>query len=314
MVQKKAVTPFTVITGPTGSGKSELAIELALKTGGGIISCDSMQIYKYMDIGTAKTPVELRKGVGHFMIDVAEPDCDYSVSLFRDGADRAAELLYSEGKSVVAAGGTGLYIKALLYGHSFGNSAKDEAVRAEYSALLLEKGKEYLYSLLEKADPEAAAGLHQNDTKRVIRALEIFRAGGQTKSAAIIADKKIAAARYPYKIFVLAIDRDRLYNRTNARVDRMIKDGLAEETENLLKSGYHAGLNSMKAIGYAEMIRYLQGGLKKEEAVELIKQNTRRYAKRQITFCKGFKDAVRLDAESGEKALIGEIMKEVKFL
>ena len=310
MVQEKAVTPITVVAGPTGSGKSALAVELALAGNGGIISCDSMQIYKYMDIGTAKTTKHERKGTEHFMIDVCLPDCDYSVSLFCDGADEAASELYKKGKAVIAAGGTGLYIKAFLYEHSLGNSAKDESIRAEYGAMLAEKGKEYIYALLAEKDPGAAARLHVNDTKRVIRALEIARSGGGTKSEIIDIDKKTEAPRYPYKMFILDMERDKLYKRINGRVDKMIKDGLIEETEGLLKIGYHAGLNSMKAIGYAEIIRYLQGGLSREDAIELIKQNTRRYAKRQITFFKGFKDAVWLDAGKDIKTLVNEVSWE----
>ena len=287
-----------VITGPTCSGKSRLALELALKTNAGIISCDSMQIYKHMDIGTAKPTLNEREAVPHYMIDVAEPDFDYSVSLFRDGADTAVKELDEKNKPVIAAGGTGLYIKALLYENSFGNAAKDEKIRAGYNALLAEKGKEYIYKLLVKEDPEAAARLHVNDTKRVIRALEIVKLSGKTKTSIIVGDQTKNAPRYPHKIFVLNPDREKLYKRIGERVDKMIADGLIEETESLLKRGFHGGLNSMKAIGYAEIINYLNGGLKKDEAAELIKQNTRRYAKRQITFFKGFKDAVWLDKYS----------------
>ena len=299
-----AYPPLVVITGPTCSGKSHIALELATETNGGIISCDSMQLYKYMDIGTAKPTPQERAAVPHYMIDVVEPDFDYSVSLFRDGADKAVSELNKAGKPVIAAGGTGLYIKALLYENSFGNSAKDETVRAGYNALLSEKGKEYIYNLLVKEDPDAAARLHVNDTKRVIRALEIIKLSGKTKTAIIAGDAQAEKPRYPHKIFVLNPDRETLYKKINARVDKMFKDGLIEETENLLKRGYRGGLNSMKAIGYAEIISYLNGALKKDEAAELIKQNTRRYAKRQITFFKGFKNAVWLDKYSINRSFI----------
>ena len=300
--------PIIVITGPTCGGKSAAAVEVAQKINGGIISCDSMQIYKYMDIGTAKPSADERKTVPHYMIDVAEPDFDYSVSLFRGGADEAVADLNKNGKAVIAVGGTGLYIKALLYENSFGNSAKDERIRAEYSALLQTEGKEYLYRLLQEKDPQAAVRLHVNDTKRVIRALEIVQTSGKTKTEIVAEDKKVETPRYPHKIFVLDPDRELLYKRINERVDKMIKDGLIGETEGLLKRGYHAGLNSMKAIGYAEILRYLGGELKKDEAVGLIKQNTRRYAKRQITFFKGLKNAVWIKPNT---PAIESIMKNI---
>lgn len=349
MVQTQNLKPLIIITGPTCSGKSSLAIKLALKTGGEIISCDSMQIYKYMDIGTAKPTKEQQAAVRHHMLDIAEPDCDYSVSLYRDGADECIRSIQNGAQSGKAAlikgvspaktsieqgdtssrrpslnsmpaqkngaaivtGGTGLYIRALLYPQSFGNAPKDEKIRARYETVLREKGKEYLFSLLEKTDPAAARKLHMNDTKRVIRALEIAAVGGRPKSESAEADLAGGEPRYPHKIFILNPGREKLYMNINLRVDDMIKAGLIEETEGLLRRGYTENLNSMKAIGYAETIRYLKGEADKAGTVELIKRNTRRYAKRQITFFKGFKDAVWLDTDSlGEKQCIQTILQQ----
>ena len=294
MVQKKDIAPICVITGPTASGKSTLAMEAAVKTGGEIISCDSMQIYKHMDIGTAKPTNKDRAEIRHHMIDVAEPYDDYSVSLYRDGADAAISEITERGNKIYLTGGTGLYIKTLLYKTSLGNAPKDENIRARLTEILKEHGNEYLYDTLKKNDPKAAGKLHYNDTKRVIRALEIAEITNTTKTEVIKGDEAAEEHRYPHKIYVLNPDRAKLYNDINARVEIMIKDGLFGETENLLKYGCNPSMNSMKAIGYAESIRYLNGELKKEDAIRLIQQKTRNYAKRQMTFFRGFKNAVFL--------------------
>lgn len=291
----KREAPLIVIAGPTASGKSALALKLAKQIGGQIVSADSMQIYRRMDIGTAKPTAEEREEVVHHMIDIAEPREDFSVGLYRAKADPVIDKLSANGIPPIVCGGTGLYINALLFEHAFGGGTRDDGYRELLWERAAKEGNTALYETLMKEDPESAAGLHPNDVKRVIRALEILRLTGRKKSEQTDAEKP---PRRGYRLCVLTLPREVLYERINFRVDRMIRDGLIEETARLKAEGLNEGHLSMKAIGYAEVLRYLNGQLKKENMLELIKQNTRNYAKRQITYFKKMKGAVFLDAEA----------------
>ncbi len=279
-----------VICGATATGKTNLAAECAKKLGSAVISADSQLVYKGLNIGTAKPKEEERLGVLHYMIDVAEPKDEYNVSDYRDNALPIVKRFTDEGKIPVICGGTGFYINAILFDLSYGRVPKDQAVREKYENLAKEKGKAYVYSLLEKADAESASSLHPNDLKRVIRALEIYEAGGVKKSE--IKDGR--TSRFDYLAVEIKYPRDELYRRIDERVDKMFDSGLVEEVENLLAAGIDENCRCMQAIGYKEVIEGIRKGLSQSTMREIIKQNTRRYAKRQITFFKKMPHLIQL--------------------
>ena len=275
--------PLIILTGPTAVGKTSLSIDLAKAVGGEIISADSMQVYRYMDIGTAKiTPAEMQ-GVKHYLIDELLPTEDFNVFEFQKMAKAAMEKIYSAGKIPIIAGGTGFYIQSVLYDIAFSESEADTAHRDELYALLKEKGAEYLHDMLKKVDAEAAAAIHPNNSKRVIRALEYYK---QNESPISAHNKEQSAKESPYNFvyFVLNDDREKIYERINKRVDIMIEAGLVDEVRNLISMGCTEDMVSMKGIGYKEIIRYLKGEYSLEEAVYIIKRDTRHFAKRQLTW------------------------------
>ncbi|MDR1094601.1 MAG: tRNA (adenosine(37)-N6)-dimethylallyltransferase MiaA [Clostridiales bacterium] len=297
---KQTPQSITVITGSTASGKSALAFALAKKMNGQIVSADSMQIYRRMNIGTAKPNAEERREVVHHMIDIAEPWEDYSVGLYREKADKIIDGLLSDGTPTIVCGGTGLYIDALLFEHSFGGAARDDEYRKALQARAETEGNAVLYETLKSEDSESARTLHPNDVKRVIRALEILKTTGKKKSEQ---SDGLKPPRRDYRLFVLTMPREILYEKINKRVGQMIANGLIEETERLKAEGISADQLSMKAIGYAEVLRYLNGDIKKGDMIELIQQNTRNYAKRQITYFKKLRGAEFADAETVKKIL-----------
>ncbi len=269
-----------ILTGPTAIGKSDAAVEYALKTGCNVISSDSMQVYRGLDIGTGKITKQEMHGVKHYMIDVADPDEDYSVGRYVSEAEKIIGL---QELPPIICGGTGLYVTSLVLGSDFGGVGKDEALRNKWKDILSEKGKQYVYEFLEKIDPVSAAKISVNDTKRVIRAIEIYEMTGVPKSKLVSENN----SKYDAKTVILYDDdRDALYKRINARVDKMFASGLIEEVESLIK---YEDCGSMQAIGYKETIEFLKGKISKEEAIEKVKQNSRNYAKRQITYFKGMK-------------------------
>lgn len=277
-----------IITGPTATGKTELAIDLAKKYNGEIISADSMQIYKYLDIGTAKPTLEEQNKVKHHLIDFVEPNKEYSVQQYVEEADNIIQKLFKESKLPIIVGGTGLYIKSLIYPYTFCSAPKDEEVRNKYKDLLAKEGKEYIYNLLLTKDSEAASKIHCNDTKRVIRALEINELTGKKKS-----DLNVEDNNYRYNVIFIALNlpREQLYERINDRVVKMFKLGLLNEVENVINANLASfDDQSMQAIGYKEFLKYFNKEITIEELIELISKNSRNYAKRQITFIKGFKD------------------------
>ena len=268
------------VCGPTASGKSELAVECAKRLNGEIISCDAFLVYKGLNIGTAKPTHEEMGGIPHYMIDIALPSENFSVSDFEARALPVLEDVLSRGKTCILCGGTGFYMNALLYAHSFGNVAASSEVREKYQAILEEKGKGYLHALLKKADPESASKLHENDIKRVVRALEIYELTGKKKSE----QNDGSLPRYPFVGVAVDYPREELYGRIDRRVDKMMASGLIEEVKGLLESGVSENAQCMQAIGYKEVVESLRNGELQSIMCDIIKKNTRNYAKRQLTF------------------------------
>lgn len=280
MVQKKI--KVLVITGPTAVGKSNLAVEAALRKNGEVVSADSMQIYKGMDIGTGKIMPHETKGVPHHMIDIALPNEEYSVGRYvLEARQKISDIAY-RGKLPVIVGGTGLYIKALLLRHNFADTLKDEELRSKLQQFATVNGAKALHDKLREVDPRSAETIEINDVKRVIRALEIFYASGKPKSE----HKDELEPLYDYKLYVLCDEREKLYDRIERRVDKMFDCGLVDEVKGLYQ---YKNCNSMQAIGYKEVVSYLEGNLSLDEAIESVKRGSRRYAKRQMTFFRGMK-------------------------
>ena len=275
--------PLIIITGPTAVGKTDLSIRLAKDINGEIISADSIQIYKYMDIGSAKVMPEEMNGVVHHLIDDLYPDEEFNVYTFKKMANKAMDGIYARGSVPVIAGGTGFYIQSVLYDINFDEEQGDKEYRHYLEGLAIEKGNEFIHNMLKVVDEESAKAIHYNNTKRVIRALEYYNETGK-KFSQNNEEQRQNESPYEFKYFVLNMDRDKLYERINMRVDLMVKAGLVEEVEGLLKMGYHKDLNSMQGIGYKEIVSYLNGEVSLDEAIEILKQNTRHFAKRQLTW------------------------------
>ena len=281
----------TVIAGPTATGKSSVAVSLAKITDAEIVSADSVQVYRYMDIGSAKVSEEEMDGVVHWLIDEFDPDEEFSVSIFQERADECIKDILKRGKNVIIAGGSGLYVDSLVYdAYSFDtNASADEEFRKSLYRVAEEKGKDELFRMLEEVDPESALEIHPNNVKRVIRAIEYHHLTGKKKSAAKGEKRKFRYDDTFY--FCLEDDRKLLYKRIDRRVDKMFEDGLVDEVKSLLNMGYTADLVSMKALGYKETIAYLDGSISLDEAKYIIKRDTRRFAKRQLTWYRRNEDA-----------------------
>ena len=284
-----------VIGGPTASGKSKLAVELAKKINGEIISADSMQIYKDMNIGTAKITNQEMQGIKHYLIDFISPEQRYSVSSFKKDAEDAIEKILSNGKTPIIVGGTGLYIDSLIYGIEFQDEKIDTKYREKLNKIAEIEGLEKLYKKAQKIDPEAMAKISANDKKRIIRVLEIYHKTGKTKTEQEKESRK-NEVKYNYKVFAITIPREKLYERINKRVDQMLEQGLIEEVEKILEK-YSYFPTAMQGLGYKEVIEYLENKITKEEMIEKIKKETRHYAKRQITWFKKNKETIWLDGE-----------------
>lgn len=272
-----------ILAGPTAVGKTEISIQLAKKLNGEIISADSMQIYKYMDIGSAKIFEEEKRGIPHHLIDVIEPINEYSVAEFKSQAEKAIEDISNKNKLPMVVGGTGLYINSLIYNYSFAETTKDYEYRDYLSKLSETNGKEFVHELLKEVDIESYNRLYPNDLKRVIRALEVFKVTGKTISQ-YTSEQNIYDIPYNVHYYVLTMNREELYNRINKRVDIMMEKGLIEEVIKLKEMGYTSDMQSMKGIGYKEILYYLDGKITLEEAIDMIKQGSRNYAKRQLTW------------------------------
>lgn len=281
MENKKS--PLIILTGPTAAGKTRLSIELAKAVNGEIISADSMQVYKYMDIGSAKIKPEEMCGIKHYLVDILEPTQDFNVVLFQKYAKEAITEIYSKGKIPILVGGTGFYIQAVLYDIDFTQNDEDTALREELEELAAKNGAQYLHDMLKECDPEAAKAIHANNIKRVIRAIEFNRQTGKLISEH---NEHESAKESPYAFcyFVLTDEREKLYKNIDKRVDIMLEDGLVDEVKKLVHMGCKRDSTAMQGLGYKEIISYLQNEITLEEAIYLIKRDTRHFAKRQLTW------------------------------
>lgn len=283
-----------VIVGPTASGKTALSIELAKKIDGEIISCDSMQIYKDMNIGSAKPTIEEMQGIKHYMIDIAEPTERFSVAEYKKRSEEAIEKILQKGKVPIIVGGTGLYANSLIYNIEYNEIMLDEEYRKNLMKIAeTEAGLATLYEKARSIDPVAMEKISSNDKKRIIRVLEIKHSTGKNKTELELESRK-NEVKYEYKVFAINMPREILYDRINKRVDIMIENGLIDEVENIIEK-YKEFPTAMQAIGYKEIVMYLKGELTKQEAIEKIKQESRRYAKRQITWFKKIENIKWID-------------------
>lgn len=299
-----------VIVGPTASGKTKLSIELAKAIDGEIISADSMQVYKYMDIGTAKPDEDEMAGIRHYLIDEVYPDEEFSVARFQELAMKYIEEIIQRNKMPIIVGGTGLYINSLLYNINFSETVSDWELREELKKEAEEKGNEYLHQKLKEIDPEAASKIHMNNVKRVIRAIEVFKHTNKPISYHQEVSRQEPPG-YNYIVFGLKSDREKLYERINARVDLMIERGLVDEVRKLIELGYDKNTIAMQGLGYKEMLSYLRNEMTLEEVIYILKRDTRHYAKRQITWFKRLENVCWLDIQ--ETAEISEAIKIIKY-
>lgn len=311
MTEKK---PLVILTGPTAVGKTALSIKLASEIGGEIISADSMQVYRQMDIGSAKIKPEEMGGIPHHLIDILEPEEEFNVCLFEKLALEAMEQIYERGHIPVVVGGTGFYIQALLYQIDFTEEETDTAYRDKLWQLGEEKGNHYLHELLRKVDPESAEEIHENNRKRVIRALEFYENCGKPISTHNKEQRQKTSA-YNSCYFVLTDDRKKLYERIESRVDQMLSKGLGDEVRTLKERGCNASMVSMQGLGYKEILEYLDGRCSLLEAVEKIKKETRHFAKRQLTWFRRERDVIWLDKQAfayDEDAVLSCILENLR--
>ena len=293
------MTPLIILTGPTAVGKTDLSIQLAKAVDAEIVSADSMQIYKYMDIGSAKVTEEEMQGVKHYLVDEIEPDMPFSVSEYKRMAEEYIDEISSRGKNVIVTGGTGLYLNSLIYDMDFGKSDANQELREELNKELEENGPAYMYEKLVSLDKDAAERIHPNNTKRVIRAIEVAMSGENMNDFS-----KDLRYNKKYRPIIIVLNRDRqaLYDRINLRVDIMLKNGLIEEVKGLLEKGYTKDMISMQGIGYKEIIKYFDGEYTLDEAIEIIKRDSRRYAKRQLTWFRRYEDAKWFEIDKFDSA------------
>lgn len=306
--------PLIVLTGPTAVGKTELSIKLARTIGGEIISADSMQVYKHMDIGTAKiTPREMG-GIKHYMIDELEPDEDFNVVRFKEYACRYLEEIYAKGKIPIIVGGTGFYIQAVLYGVDFKDNGEDTAYRRQLEELYKKEGAEFLHAKLAEVDPSSAQAVHPNNVKRVIRALEYYyQTGGRISEHN--EEQRRNESPYNFCYFVLNNDREVLYDKINRRVELMMEKGLVREVASLLEKGCVKDMVSMQGLGYKEIAGYLAGEYSLEEAVYIIKRDTRHFAKRQLTWFKREKEVTWIHKNEyggDEDKILNDLLEKIK--
>lgn len=273
-----------IIAGPTAVGKTKISVEIAKELNGEVVSADSMQIYRYMDIGSAKVSKEEMQNIPHYMIDIVEPSQEFSVAEYKKMAQGTIEDILKRSKVPILAGGTGLFINSIICNYNFTEVSKDEEYRAFLTNLADKNGKEYVHDLLKEVDPESYKRLYPNDLKRVIRALEVFKLTGKPIGAFATDERVLYDIPYDLHYYVITMDREKLYNNINKRVDIMLENGLIEEVQKLRQLGFTPEMQSMKGIGYKEILYYLDGKISLSDAVELIKQGSRNYAKRQLTW------------------------------
>ncbi len=288
--------PLIILTGPTAVGKTAASIGLAKAVGGEIISADSMQVYRHMDIGSAKITADEMQGIPHYLVDVLEPEEAFNVVRFQEMAKAAMQKIYAGGHIPIVVGGTGFYIQALLYDIDFTENDSDFSYREELEQTAGDKGAEYLHSLLKQVDPEAAEQIHPHNIKRVIRALEFNRKTGQKISAHNEQERR-KQSPYDFAYFVLTDDRKALYERIDRRVDKMMEQGLLEEVRALKDRGIARDSVSMQGLGYKELLAYLDGEISLDEAIRIIKRDTRHFAKRQLTWFRRERDVIWIDRQ-----------------
>ena len=298
-----------VICGPTASGKTALSIELAKQINGEIISCDSMQIYEDMNIGTAKPTTEEMQGIKHYLIGYVSPEKRYSVADYKKDAKNAIKEIIQKGKMPIIVGGTGLYLDSLIYEIEYQDIQLDENYRNKLEKEVEEKGLEEIYNKAKQIDAKAMEKISPNDKKRILRILEIYHATGKTKTEQEIESRK-KEVEYNYQVYALNWDRQKLYDRINKRVDIMISQGLIEEVKQILNK-YDTFPTAMQGLGYKEVVEYINGILTKEEMIEKIKQETRRYAKRQLTWFRKNKQTIWLNGEDTIQKNIDIILKNM---
>ena len=306
--------PLIILTGPTAVGKTKASIGLAKALNGEIISADSMQVYKHMDIGSAKIHPKEMDGIKHYLIDELEPDEEFHVVRFQQMAKAAMEEIYAKGKVPIVVGGTGFYIQALLYDIDFTENEEDTIYRTELEQIAKEKGSEKLHEMLRKVDPESADAIHANNVKRVIRALEFYKLTGQKISEH---NEKERAKESPYEFcyFVLNDDRKLLYDRIDIRIDKMLEEGLLEEVTSLRNRGYTKDMVSMQGLGYKEILDYLNGECSLDEAIYILKRDTRHFAKRQLTWFRRERDVIWVDKNNydhDEEKILDVMLSYVK--
>lgn len=288
--------PLIVLTGPTAVGKTSLSISLAKAVNGEIISADSMQVYKGIDIGSAKIRKEEMQGVTHYLVDILEPEEEFHIVKFQELAKAAMEEIYAKGKIPILVGGTGFYIQAVTRDIDFTQAEQETSYREELEQLAKEKGTEYLHEKLREVDPKSAENIHANNVKRVIRALEFYHQNG-TPISEHNEEQKQQTSPYNLAYFVLTAPREILYERIDRRVDQMMEEGLLEEVKSLRERGCHRGMVSMQGLGYKEILAYLEGEYPLEEAVRILKRDTRHFAKRQLTWFRREQDVIWVDKE-----------------
>jgi tRNA dimethylallyltransferase len=308
--------PLIVIAGPTAVGKTSLSVNLAKSICGEIISADSMQVYKYMDIGTAKVTEEETQGIKHYLIDALYPDEEFNVNIFQQMAKGSMTHIYNNNKVPIMVGGTGFYIQSVIYDINFNETNKDNAYRLELQSIANEKGNEYIHKMLRDIDNESYNKIHPNNVKRVIRALEYYRETGEPIS---IHNEIESSKESPYNLafYVLTMDRKLLYERIDRRVDIMVEEGLVEEVRKLKDMGYSKDLVSMKGLGYKEIYGYLDGEYDLDRAIYILKRDTRHFAKRQLTWFKREKNVrwIKVDDYNLDIPLISNnILKDIEEL
>ena len=305
--------PLIIITGPTAVGKTDLSISLAKKIGGEIISADSMQVYRGLDIGSAKITTEEMDGVFHHLIDILDFDEEFNVFLFKELAEKSIEDIYSRGNIPIICGGTGFYIQALLYDVSF-SKEDNSKIRAELEKRVDNEGAKVLYKELNEIDPKSAENIHPNNVKRIIRALEYFKLNGKLFSEHNETEKQ-KESPYNFMYFVIDDDRELLYQRINKRVDVMLSKGLVDEVKTLYEKGLRIGMTSAEGIGYKQLLTYLEGEISLDEATEKIKQDSRHYAKRQLTWFRREKETTwvnRAEFDSDQEKMLEFMINKIK--
>ena len=307
--------PLIILTGPTAVGKTKASIGLAKAIGGEIISADSMQVYKKMDIGSAKIRDDEMEGVNHYLIDVLDPAEEFNVVLFQKMAKQAMEEIYANGHIPIVVGGTGFYIQALLYNIDFTQENEDNHIRTELETIAKEQGAYYLHQMLREIDARSAETIHANNVKRVVRAIEYYRQTGKPISEHNEKERQ-KESPYTFAYFVLMDERQKLYDRIEKRIDVMIEEGLLDEVKALYEEGYTRDMVSMQGLGYKEILDYLDGKMTLEEAIYVLKRDTRHFAKRQITWFKREKDVCWIDKSAfqyDEDRILAEMLNILKM-